>query len=254
MLEYLDDGSSVWVETKFIPRLQIRLEAPVKRNVFQRVWDQRHKLFNLHKRVLNVKRGMKMILGVAMTGSRMQWYQLELTDEQSGANFVRGTVDCRFLYHTRGSVLRGLDVAVSHMSLGERARVEVRSDYGFGEVYASRDVPPYATLVFIAQVAAIGNRSAKWLVIRRGLRDKAEDALFRFRSHFSTVVSSYHVVKRAAGLMIGSLRKKEEEKQMVPGDNDDGEEEGSLRDDSGVAALDEGGVPKKSDLETDFLL
>ncbi|CAM9554943.1 unnamed protein product, partial [Hapterophycus canaliculatus] len=59
-----------------------------------------------------------------------------------------------------GSVLRGLDVAVSHMSLGERARVEVRSDYGFGEVYASRKVPPYATLVFVAQVAGIGRRNA----------------------------------------------------------------------------------------------
>lgn len=253
------------METKSIPRLQIRLEAPIKRNVLQRVWDQRHKLFNLHKRVLNVKRGMKMILGVAMTGSRMQWYQLELTDEQSGANFVRGTVDCRFLHHTRGSVLRGLDVAVSHMSLGERARVEVRSDYGFGEVYASRDVPPYATLVFVAQVAAIRNCSAKWLVIRRGLKDKADDALFRLRSHVSIAVSSYHAVKRAAGLMIGSMRKnkKEEEKNMIPGDDDGGgweggeeDEEGSLRRDSGAAVPEEGGgvVPEKADLETELLL
>ncbi|CAN0510921.1 unnamed protein product, partial [Ectocarpus sp. 8 AP-2014] len=146
LVEYLDDGKSVWLETKVIPRLQIRADTPVARNILQRIWGQRHRLLSLHKRVLNVKRGMKALMGVAMTGSRMQWYQLGLTDEQSGANFVRGTVDCRFLYHNRGSVLRGLDVAVSHMSLGERARVEVRSDYGFGEVYASRNVPPYVTL------------------------------------------------------------------------------------------------------------
>lgn len=207
LVEYLDDESSAWVETRYIPRLQIRLDTPTARNVFQRLWDLRHKAFNLHKRVLNVKRGMKVLMGVAMTGSRMQWYPLELTDEQSGANFVRGTVDCRFLYHTRGSVLRGLDVAVSHMSLGERARVEVRSDYGFGEVYASRNVPPYATLVFVAQVAAIGHCSAKWLVIRRALRDKMDDALFRFRLYLSSVAASYGVVRRLVGLL-GSLRRK----------------------------------------------
>lgn len=207
LVEYLDDQTSAWVETRFIPRLQIRLDSPIARNVFQRVWDLRHKVFNLHKRVLNVKRGMKILMGVAMTGSRMQWYQLWLTDEQSGANFVRGTVNCRFLYHTRGSVLRGLDVAVSHMSLGERARVEVRSDYGFGEVYASRNVPPYATLVFVAQVAAIGHHNAKWLVIRRALKDKIDDALFRVRLYLSSAASSYGVVRRLIG-SVRSLRKK----------------------------------------------
>lgn len=207
LVEYLDNGSSAWVDTKFIPRLQIRLDAPVTRNVFQRLWGLRHKAFNLHKRVLNVKRGVKVLMGVAMTGSRMQWYPLELTDEQSGANFVRGTVDCRFLYHTRGSVLRGLDVAVSHMSLGERARVEVRSDYGFGEVYASRNVPPYATLVFIAQVAAIRHQNAKWLVMRRALKDKMEDTLFRLRLYLASAASSYGVVRRLVGLL-GSLKKR----------------------------------------------
>lgn len=215
LVEYLDDESSAWVETKFIPRLQIRLDAPIARNVFQRLWDLRHKVFNLHKRVLNVKRGMKVLMGVAMTGSRMQFYPLELTDEQSGANFVRGTVDCRFLHHTRGSVLRGLDVAVSHMSLGERARVEVRSDYGFGEVYASRNVPPYATLVFVAQVAAIGHHKAKWIVIRRALKDRVDDALFRFRSYLSSSASSYGVVRRLIGLL-RSLRRKKNVNELVP--------------------------------------
>eukprot|EP00752_Nemacystus_decipiens_P010238 g9122.t1 len=233
LVEYLDDGSSAWVETKFIPRLQIRQDAPVARNVFQRLWDLRHKVFNLQKRVLNVKRAVKVLMGVAMTGSRMQWYPLGLTDEQSGANFVRGTVDCRFLYHTRGSVLRGLDVAVSHMSLGERARVEVRSDYGFGEVYASRNVAPYATLIFVAQVAAIGHHNAKWLIIRRALRDKMEDALFRFRLYLSSAASSYGVARRLVGLL-GSLRrrKRADELAML------GDEEESLR--NPAVAVEEG--------------
>lgn len=210
----MDDGSSAWVETKLVPRLQIRSAAPEARNVFQRLWGLRHKVFNLHKRVLNVKRGMKVLMGVAMTGSHMRWYPLQLTDEQSGANFVRGTVDCRLLYHTRGSVLRGLDVAVSHMSLGERARVEVRSDYGFGEVYASRNVPPYATLVFVAQVAAIRNHNAKWLVIRRALKDKMDDALFRFRLYLSTAASSYGVARRLVG-RLGSPRRKKSVNELT---------------------------------------
>ncbi|CBJ32137.1 conserved unknown protein [Ectocarpus siliculosus] len=220
LVEYLDDGKSVWLETKVIPRLQIRADTPVARNILQRIWGQRHRLLSLHKRVLNVKRGMKALMGVAMTGSRMQWYQLGLTDEQSGANFVRGTVDCRFLYHTRGSVLRGLDVAVSHMSLGERARVEVRSDYGFGEVYASRNIPPYVTLVFAVQVAAIGHRSAKWLLVRRALRDRIDDALFRLRSRLSSVVSSYGAARRLTALLRSLRRGGNTVKALVPDDEE----------------------------------
>ncbi len=243
-MEYLDDGSSAWVDTKFIPRLQIRVDAPTPRTMFRRLWDQLTEVFNLHKRVLNVKRGMKVLMGVAMTGSRMQWYQLELTDEQSGANFVRGTVNCRFLYHTRGSVLRGLDVAVSHMSLGERARIEVRSDYGFGEVYASRNVPPYATLVFVAQVAAIGHHNAKWLVIRRALRDKAEDALFRFRSYLSNATSSYGIVRRFFD-SLPSLRRKKTMQEILPPDDEES---------MGIGvAVEEGGRPKTVETETKLL-
>ncbi|CAM9308484.1 unnamed protein product [Ectocarpus sp. 4 AP-2014] len=220
LVEYLDDGKSVWLETNVIPRLQIQADTPVARNILQRIWGQRHRLLTLHKRVLNVKRGMKALMGVAMTGSRMQWCQLGLTDEQSGANFVRGTVDCRFLYHTRGSVLRGLDVAVSHMSLGERARVEVRSDYGFGEVYASRNVPPYVTLVFVVQVAAIGQRSAKWLLVRRALRDRMDDALFRLRSRLSSVASSYGAARRLTALLRSLRRGGKSVKALVPADEE----------------------------------
>ena len=243
-MEYLDDGSSAWVDTKFIPRLQIRAEAPTPRNIFRRLWDQRSKVLNLHKRVMNVKRGMRVLMGVAMTGSRMQWHQLELTDEQSGANFVRGTVNCRFLYHTRGSVLRGLDVAVSHMSLGERARIEVRSDYGFGEVYASRNVPPYASLVFVAQVAAIRHHNAKWLIIRRALKDKAEDALFRFRSYLSSAASSYGVVSRFLH-SLRSLRRKKNVEEIMPT-----KEEESM---GTVLGVEEGEGPKARDADTKLL-
>lgn len=242
MVEYVDDGTSTWVETKFVPRLLIRAAVPAPRNVFQRLWDQRSRLLNLHNRVLNVKRGIKVLKGIAMTGSRMQWFQLVLTDEQSGANFVRGTVDCRFLYHTRGSVLRGLDVAVSHMSLGERARVEVRSDYGFGEVYAARKVPPYATLVFVAQVAAIGHCNARWLILRRALKDRMDDAVFRFRSRLAKSASLLGAVRRAAG-RLRSLREGKSSKRPM---SDDEESVGSL----GIVAVQGDALAGKEDSET----
>lgn len=225
LVQYVDDNTTAWVATKYIPRLQIRDTKPAARNVFQRAWVQRNKLFSLRKRVLNVKRGLKVLLDIAMTGSRMQWYQLELTDEQSGANFVCGTVNLRFLHHTRGSVLRGLDVAVSHMSLGEKARIEVRSDYGFGEVYAARKVPPFATMVFVAQVGAIGRHSARWVLIRRSVRDAVEDGLFRWRSYLSTIASSYAYTRRLAGLW-GSLRKKKQNEGSRGEENENLQEDG----------------------------
>lgn len=103
--------------------------------------------------------------------------------------FIRGTVNVRLIFHTRGSVLRGLDVAVSHMSLGEKARIKVRSDYAFGGVFGARQVPPFSTLIFIAQIAAIGHYDAKTLLLRRAVRDVVDDGLFRLMTLVSNIVS-----------------------------------------------------------------
>lgn len=189
LVQYTDDTTSEWIATRLIPQLQIRDKEPIARNILQRLWDKRNTLLHLHKRVLNVKRGLKLLLNLAMTGSRMQWYPLELTPDQSGETFVRGTLNARFLLHTRGSVLRGLDVAVSHMSLGERAKVEVRSDYAFGEVYGDRLLRPYATMVFVTQVTGIGHRNAKSLLMRRAAKKAIGEGLLRVRARVSKVVS-----------------------------------------------------------------
>jgi hypothetical protein len=61
-----------------------------------------------------------------MRGAPLVWLPLRLPEAQSGGELVAGTVQLKLLYHTRGTVLRGLDVAVSHMSLGEVAEVQVR--------------------------------------------------------------------------------------------------------------------------------
>jgi hypothetical protein len=62
-----------------------------------------------------------------MKGAPLVWLPLWLSEAQSGGELVAGTVQLKLLYHTRGTVLRGLDVAVSHMSLGEVAEVQVRA-------------------------------------------------------------------------------------------------------------------------------
>lgn len=159
--------------TKFIHNLQIKDDSPTVKKSSK---NQLRKLLLFWKHT--AKR--KALLEAAMAGSPMQWYQLELTDKQSGADFVRGSVDLCLIYHTRGTVLRGLDIAVSQMSLGERARIEVRPDFGFGEVYAARNVPPYSSLVFVAEVIAIERCNAKSILVwRAASREEVENSLFR---------------------------------------------------------------------------
>lgn len=141
----------------------------------------------------------------------MQWYPLELTPDQSGETFVRGTLNARFLLHTRGSVLRGLDVAVSHMSLGERAKVEVRSDYAFGEVYGDRLLRPYATMVFVTQVTGIRHRSAKTLLLRRAAKKSIEEGLLRVRARVLKVASlltCFRPCKVRVGRLLSMTRNK----------------------------------------------
>lgn len=200
LLEYMDDNSArVWMATKFIHRLQLRNDGPTTKKPSKRRWNQLQMLLLFRKYILNSKRmaRKKALLEAAMTGSRIQWYQLERTDKQNGADFVRGSVDLCLIYHTRGAVLRGLDIAVSHMSLGEKARIKVRPDFGFGEVYAARNVPPYSRLVFVAQVIAIERRNAKSVFVRRALREKIEKILFRcLRSMWTYIVCCSRAVSR----------------------------------------------------------
>ena len=48
---------------------------------------------------------------------------LGLGNAHNGSKRVRGSLGVRLIYHTRGKVIRGVDVGVQQMSLGERARL-----------------------------------------------------------------------------------------------------------------------------------
>jgi FK506-binding protein 1 len=54
-----------------------------------------------------------------------------------------------------GQVIRGWDEGVSQMSLGEKAILNITSDYGYGSRGAGGVIPPNADLVFEVELLSI---------------------------------------------------------------------------------------------------
>ena len=54
-----------------------------------------------------------------------------------------------------GEVIRGWDEGVAKMSVGERAKLTVSPDYGYGEKGAAGVIPPNATLIFDVELIRI---------------------------------------------------------------------------------------------------
>ena len=74
----------------------------------------------------------------------------------------RGTIKLRFIRATRGNVVRGLDLAVQQMSLGEVAAIKSRFDFSYGHYIigggGSTPIPPRANLVFTTQLLSINGK------------------------------------------------------------------------------------------------
>lgn len=56
-----------------------------------------------------------------------------------------------------GQVIRGWDDGVMQMSLGQKAKLLITSDYGYGDDGAGDAIPPNANLVFEVELLKIGN-------------------------------------------------------------------------------------------------
>ena len=52
-------------------------------------------------------------------------------DDNLSAGESRGQLVCRFIKALRGNVIRGLDTAVQHMSLGEHSMIKCRYDHAY---------------------------------------------------------------------------------------------------------------------------
>ena len=59
-----------------------------------------------------------------------------------------------------GAVIRGWDEGVMQMSLGEKATLQISSDYGYGSRGAPGAIPPNADLNFEVELLAIGDKKA----------------------------------------------------------------------------------------------
>lgn len=57
-----------------------------------------------------------------------------------------------------GQVIRGWDEGVAQMSVGEKARLHITSDYGYGARGAGDVIPPFADLVFEVELISINGR------------------------------------------------------------------------------------------------
>ena len=54
-----------------------------------------------------------------------------------------------------GKVIRGWDVGVATMRVGERAELVCRADYAYGEAGSPPDIPPGATLTFVVELLEV---------------------------------------------------------------------------------------------------
>jgi hypothetical protein len=55
----------------------------------------------------------------------------------------------------QGEVIRGWDLAFASMQVGERARLEIRHDHGYGEAGLPGKIPPHAVLCFEVELLAV---------------------------------------------------------------------------------------------------
>lgn len=73
-----------------------------------------------------------------------------------------------------GQVIRGWDEGVATMSLGERARLHITSDYGYGARGAGGVIPPHA----VRSLGQLGTRSLRETQASLTAVDSSQDLVF----------------------------------------------------------------------------
>ena len=86
-----------------------------------------------------------------------------------------------------GQVIKGWDIGIMTMKLGEKAEIIIKSQYGYGKIGAPPKIPGDATLIFTIEVIQIADRKpTRWMMsdpelIRVAMRMK-DDGNIRFKA------------------------------------------------------------------------
>ena len=59
-----------------------------------------------------------------------------------------------------GQVIKGWDIGIASMKVGEKAVLTISAEYGYGEAGAGADIPGGATLIFTVDLVQCGSRKA----------------------------------------------------------------------------------------------
>ena len=90
-------------------------------------------------------------------------------------------------YIGTGQVIRGWDIGISTMKLGEKADLIIKPEYAYGKIGAPPKIPGDATLIFTVEVIQIHDRKpTRWMMsdpelIKVALRMK-DDGNLRFKA------------------------------------------------------------------------
>ena len=90
-------------------------------------------------------------------------------------------------YIGTGQVIKGWDIGIGSMQLGEKAEIIIKSQYGYGKIGAPPKIPGDATLIFMVEVIQIHDRKpTRWMMsdpelIRVALRMK-DDGNLKFKA------------------------------------------------------------------------
>ena len=57
-----------------------------------------------------------------------------------------------------GQVIKGWDIGIGAMKLGEKAELFIKSDYGYGDQGSPPKIPGGATLIFLVELVQVGDR------------------------------------------------------------------------------------------------
>lgn len=108
-----------------------------------------------------------------------------------------------------GQVIKGWDVGMMSMSIGEKAELTIAGEFAYGASGSPPKIPPNATLVFEVELLKIGDREPVGMtdeeLHKAGLEKKAEATTFFKAADMAKAAASW----REGVSMLGKMQKPE---------------------------------------------